>query len=43
MGPVPAQTYEKALKDGRRKASLTQNGYYFLLMKLARFFVRAER
>jgi hypothetical protein len=43
MNLVPGVEYEKALDEKRRVASLTDNGYYFLLMKLTRFFVRPQR
>lgn len=39
---VSAVVYEQALSGGKRLASLTQNGFYYLLMKLTGFFARLE-
>ncbi len=42
LSSMSAQVYERALGDGGRIASLTQNGFYFFLMKLTRFLCRPE-
>lgn len=42
LASMSANIYEQSLADGRRLASLTQSGFYFLLMKLTRFLVRPE-
>ena len=39
---LSAVVYETAIAGGRRIASLTQNGFYFLLMKLTYFLARPE-
>lgn len=39
---VHAEVYERALAGNHRSASLTHNGYYFLLMKLSRLFIRPQ-
>jgi hypothetical protein len=39
---VSARLYHDALRQGRRVASFTQTGFYFLLMKLTTHFARAE-
>jgi hypothetical protein len=42
LSSLSAELYELAITDKRRIASLTQNGHYFLLMKLTHFLARAE-
>jgi hypothetical protein len=39
---LSAELYELAIANKRRLASLTQNGHYFLLMKLTNFLARPE-
>jgi hypothetical protein len=39
---VRVNIYEDALKQNKRKASLTQDGYFFLLAKISRLFIRPE-
>ena len=39
---VSANVYREALRTGRRMASFTQTGFYFLLMKLTTHIARAE-
>jgi hypothetical protein len=39
---VSVNVYRKALRRGRRLASFTQTGFYFLLMKLTTHIARAE-
>jgi len=39
---VSANVYREALRNGRRLASFTQTGFYFLLMKLTTHIARAE-
>jgi len=39
---VSARLYHDALRQGRRVASFTQTGFYFLLMKLTTHLARAE-
>jgi len=42
ISTVPTKLYERALKQGHRFASLSQHGFYHLLIKLNRFFARVE-
>lgn len=42
LSSMSAEVYERGLTEARRLASLTQNGFYFLLMKLTRFLARPE-
>jgi len=42
MSSLSAVVYETAITGKRRFASLTQNGFYFLLMKLTHFLARPE-
>jgi hypothetical protein len=42
LSSLSAELYELAVGDRRRIASLTQNGHYFLLMKLTHFLARPE-
>jgi len=42
LSSLSATFYENAIASGRRLASLTQDGFYFLLMKLTHFLARPE-
>lgn len=42
MSSLSAIVYENAIAEKRRCASLTQNGFYFLLMKVTHFLARPE-
>jgi hypothetical protein len=42
LSSVSASVYEQAITGGRRLASLTRDGFYFLLMKLTHFLARPE-
>jgi hypothetical protein len=42
LSSLSAAVYEKAIADRLRIASLTRDGFYFLLMKLTRFLARPE-
>jgi hypothetical protein len=42
MSSLSVAVYDAAIASGRRLASLTQDGFYFLLMKLTHFLARPE-
>ena len=42
ISSLSAVVYDTAISGGRRLASLTQNGFYFLLMKITHFLARPE-
>lgn len=42
ISTLPSSIYENALAEGQRFASLSQQGFYHLLIKLTRFLARAE-
>jgi len=42
VGAASAKLYEDALKERRRLASFSQNGFYFLLIKLTNHIARME-
>jgi hypothetical protein len=42
MSSLSAAVYETAIVSRRRFASLTRDGFYFLLMKLTHFLARPE-
>lgn len=42
VGAASARLYEDALKEQRRLASFSQNGFYFLLIKLTNHIARME-
>ena len=42
VGAAAGKLYEDALKERRRLASFSQNGFYFLLMKLTNPIARME-
>jgi len=42
LSSLSAELYELAIANKRRLASLTQNGHYFLLMRLTNFIARPE-
>jgi hypothetical protein len=42
VGAVSAKLYEDALKERRRVVSFSQNGFYFLLIKLTNHIARME-
>lgn len=42
LSSLSAELYELAIANKRRLASLTQNGHYFMLMKLTSFLARPE-
>jgi hypothetical protein len=42
VGAVSTKLYEDALQQGRRLASFSQNGFYFLLLKLTNHIARTE-
>jgi hypothetical protein len=42
MSSLSAVVYENAITENRRFASLTRDGFYFLLMKITHFLARPE-
>ncbi len=42
MSSLSVAVYDAAIASGRRLASLTQDGFYFMLMKLTHFLARPE-
>jgi hypothetical protein len=42
IATIPSRLYENSLENGLRLASLSQDGFWFFLIKLTRFLARAE-
>jgi hypothetical protein len=39
---IPQSNYERLIAHGKRRATLTRNGYYYFLSKVANFLLRRE-